>query len=517
MMPRIATVTALAAAALVITPLVARSQPAARLASPAQASVTAAAAPVPAATSVMVSSYWGWPWWRTTGAALPLIGGDCAKLKLAPGTLVGYVQAPSGAGSRVLGRCAPGTSTVTLSFPGLARTGATYTGTATIADQQVAVTVVRSANLLWPLIALIVGIVLALLMLHLVPKLVLDRRIGRLASAEAAIGTADHPGKQVEEFRKTAAGRTWAGLDITGSVGTEGAVITADVDKLRTTRWLSLTEDDAQVKAIDERIAGIEQAGEQLQAVARDLAGLSGELAGITTDLVPAWCAAVKQSCLDRAGPLTLDELAELAAGAQDARQLAAWLPKAQQQVDVARSRLGQLKSYQVDDPRVQAEIEKAGRLLDEALADLKRAATSAEVRQAYEGKFIDARTVLDGLSSVQAPRIAVRDLSPAGSGAGAAGPAPVVLTGPAPPTPRELERRAAVIVAIDEGVSIAALVVVVGLLIFAGLQALAIGKTFGTPWDFVAAVAWGSGAVAIGSPLASAIEGFGQIRPSSR
>lgn len=539
-MPRIAAVTAIAVAALVITPLVARPHtsprpalpapaapapaapaPAARALAapapvPAAAAPAAGPAPAPAATSVMVSSFWGWPGPSTAGASLPLIGGDCARLKLRGKTLIGYVQAPSGASSRVLGSCVKGTTKVTLEFPGLTDTGATYAGSATIAGQLVTVTVVRSVTLLWPLLALMAGIALALLILHLGPKLILDRLLARLKRAQAAIGTPAHPGPQAAEFARQSAGRSWANLDISASVASTCARISADLKALRRAKWLSLTPDDAQFKALDSRVAAAEGAGKQLAAVASDLMTLSGALPGGAFHLVPAWCATVRERCLGRAGPLAIDELAELAADADDACKLAAWLPDAGRQVDAAQARLDELKSYQASDPRVQAEVARAVRLLDEALADFTRAETSAGVRQAYEGKFIAARTALDGLNSVQVPpRAVVRGIRPVPESE--TEPVSLPLSGGTPPTPRQLARQAAAIVAADEGASIMALIVVCGLLIFAGLQALAIGKTFGTPWDFVAAVAWGSGAVAVGSPLASAIESFGQIRVLSR
>ncbi|HET9894481.1 MAG TPA: hypothetical protein VFQ44_06060 [Streptosporangiaceae bacterium] len=501
-MPRIAAVTAIAAVALAITPLFARSHAPARPTSVALASKAAPAAPaadpVPAATSVMVSSFWGWPWARQTGTALPLTGGGCSKLKLRNDTPIGYVQAPSGASSRVLGSCVKGTSVVVLKLPGLADTGATYTGSATIGGQQVAVTVVRSVNLLWPLIALIAGIVLALLMLHVGPKLAIDGLTRRLKEAQAAIGAPGIPD----------------GIDVSASVTSTCLTISSDLTALRRAKWLSLTTDDAQVKALDERISAIEGVRGQLTAVAKDLTELASALRGDAARLVPAWGAAVTRQCLSHPAQLSLGELTELAANAEDARKLATWLPDASQQVGAVRERLDELRSYQVSDPRVQTEIGRAGRLLDEALAGFSRAETPAAVRDAYQNKFIGARTVVDGLNSVSEPRVAVREFAAEAERGALPRPAGLPLAGSPPPSPRELAHQVAAIAAADQGASIAALAVICGLLLFAGLQALAIGKTFGTPWDFVAAVAWGSGAVAVGSPLASAIERFGQIRP---
>ena len=80
-------------------------------------------------------------------------------------------------------------------------------------------------------------------------------------------------------------------------------------------------------------------------------------------------------------------------------------------------------------------------------------------------------------------------------------------------PTPEELKRKAEGIAAAERRASAAAVIIIGGLLLFAGLQALWIGKTFGTAWDFVAAVAWGSAALAVTSPLAAAIEGYQSTR----
>ena len=56
---------------------------------------------------------------------------------------------------------------------------------------------------------------------------------------------------------------------------------------------------------------------------------------------------------------------------------------------------------------------------------------------------------------------------------------------------------------------------IVIVVLLVAGLQALVVGKAFGTPFDFLLAFTWGAGSALIAQLLAPAIEGLARITPT--
>ena len=61
----------------------------------------------------------------------------------------------------------------------------------------------------------------------------------------------------------------------------------------------------------------------------------------------------------------------------------------------------------------------------------------------------------------------------------------------------------------------LAAVAIVIVVLLVAGLQALVVGKAFGTPFDFLLAFTWGAGSALIAQLLAPAIEGLARITPT--
>lgn len=80
-------------------------------------------------------------------------------------------------------------------------------------------------------------------------------------------------------------------------------------------------------------------------------------------------------------------------------------------------------------------------------------------------------------------------------------------------PPPAEYLAQARAIAASQRRINRIAVMVIIALLIVAGLQALYVGKTFGTFWDFAAALAWRAAAGAAVTPLTAAIEGLAAAR----
>jgi hypothetical protein len=465
--------------------------------------------PIPAVSSVQVRSTWGWLG-RTVGASVPLTSADCSAAILPPGTVVGYVQASSGLRAQVLAQCAGSgrSDQITLTFSGLAHTGATYSGTIVLGSAKVALTVQRASSAFGPLVALAVGVVIALFLLKRGPARIIAGLRSRLSVAVAAIGDPGHPGQAVLAFRRVAGTQPWNDVDLFASLRDTAGPISADITQLSRAKWFSLKATDPAVVALSRRIAVIEQIGPELGALGTALSALSAGLPVVqASNLIPLWAQAAT-GYLRPAGPMAIADFTALVASAKEAAAVAAWFPSVAQQVRSAQERLAQLEQPgQVQAARPEAEqqqIDSAQGSLDVALAAFARAESSADVRAAYASEFTVARQAVDALGSLQVLAVGAavaETFRPAG------------LLSVSLPTPEQIEQVAALVVRRERTASVVALIIVAALLLFAGLRALVIGKTFGTPWDFAAAVAWGSVTSAVTAPLATAIEGYQQIR----
>jgi hypothetical protein len=471
--------------------------------------------PIPAVSSVQVRSTWGWLG-RTVGASVPLTSADCSAAILPPGTVVGYVQASSGLRAQVLAQCAGSgrSDQITLTFSGLAHTGATYSGTIVLGSAKVALTVQRASSAFGPLVALAVGVVIALFLLKRGPARIIAGLRSRLSVAVAAIGDPGHPGQAVLAFRREAGEQPWNDVDLFGSLRDTAGPISADITQLSRANWFSLKATDPAVVALSQRITVIEQVGPGLGALGTALSALSAGLPVVqASNLIPLWAQAAT-GYLRPTGPMAIADLTALVASAKEAAAVAAWFPSVGQQVRSAQERLAQLEQPgQVEQPgqlpaarpaAEQQQIDSAQGSLDVALAAFARAESSADVRAAYAGEFTVARQAVDALGSLQVLAVGAavaETFRPAG------------LLSVSLPTPEQIEQVAALVVRRERTASVVALIIVAALLLFAGLRALVIGKTFGTPWDFAAAVAWGSVTSAVTAPLATAIEGYQQIR----
>jgi hypothetical protein len=481
----------------------------------------ASQAPIPAVSSVQVRSTWGWLG-RTVGASVPLTSADCSAAILPPGTVVGYVQAPSGLRAQVLARCAGlgRSDQIALTFSGLAHTGATYSGTIAVGGAKVALTVQRASSAFLPLVALAFGVVIALFLLKRGPARVIAGLRSRLSLAVAAIGDEGQPGQAVLAFRRAAGPQPWNDLDLFDSVRDQSGQISTDITELSRANRFSLKATDPAVVALSRRITVLEQISPELGALGTALSALSAGLPVVqASHLVPLWAQSAA-GYLRPAGPMVIADFAAVVASAKEAAEVAAWFPSVAQQVRSAQERLAQLgqpgQAQQPGQPEQaaqvppawpaaeQQQIDSAQGSLDVALAAFARAESSSDVRAAYAGEFTVARQAVDALGSLQVLAV---------SGAVAEVLRPASLLSVSLPTPEQIEQVAELVVRRERTASVLALIIVAALLLFAGLRALVIGKTFGTPWDFAAAVAWGSVTSAVTAPLATAIEGYQRIR----
>jgi hypothetical protein len=465
--------------------------------------------PIPAVSSVKVQSTWG-PFGATVGASIPLTNGPCSTLAYAPNSQVGYVQATSGQVSKVVASClGSGASTyLRLSFPGLSDTGANYEGDATVGTTKVPISVQRSSTLILPLFALAIGVLLAMWLLRRAPGRVIANLRSRIRLAQAAVGTSDDPGQAVLLFRRLSSGATWGELDLSADVAAIAAEINAQINDVKKRKWFSLQPNDPEVLPISSRIEEVEGIGTSLVTLSKSLIALQNAVPVVESSrLVPLWTTSL-ESELQRNGPISLAELSTFVAQAQKDEAVALWFPSVAQQVRAAEERIELLiQSPSSRTPEEQIRIETAQGLLTVALAELGQATTSSEVQDAYNDEFTVARKAVEALGAMQVIPVA-------GFAATNALGGPPSLLSMTLPTPEILTHEAAVIITKEQVASLVAVLIIGAILLFAGLQALVIGKTFGTVWDFVAAIAWGSATLVVASPLAAAIEGFRQIRP---
>ena len=348
------------------------------------------------------------------------------------------------------------------------------------------------------------GVLLAMWLLKRGPSRVIANLRSRIRLAQAAVGTSDQPGEAVVEFQRLSGGAGWAGLDLSADVTHKATEINSQINAIRKQKWFSLTSADPEVQQLSSQIKDVEGIGANLVSLAGALTALQNDIPVVeASKLIPTWTTGV-QSRFQRLGVVTLTELDQLVAAAKEDAAVANWFPSVAQQVRAAEERMVQLEQDLAARPRDErTRIERAQGHLDVALAQFGRAVTSSDVRDAYKNEFNVARQAVDELASLE---VIAR--------AGVAGPAlaqPRLLSVTLP-TPEVLTREAQAIISEERVASLVAVLIVGAILLLAGLQALVIGKTFGTAWDFAAAIAWGSATLVVASPLATAIEGYRQV-----
>ena len=161
-------------------------------------------------------------------------------------------------------------------------------------------------------------------------------------------------------------------------------------------------------------------------------------------------------------------------AQAQKDEAVALWFPSVAQQVRAAEERIELLiQSPSSRTPEEQIRIETAQGLLTVALAELGQATTSSEVQDAYNDEFTVARKAVEALGAMQVIPVA-------GFAATNALGGPPSLLSMTLPTPEILTHEAAVIITKEQVASLVAVLIIGAILLFAGLQALVIGKMRG-------------------------------------
>jgi hypothetical protein len=454
-----------------------------------------------------VRSTWGGGG-ATKGNVIPVTASDCAKVAVAEAP-AGYVLSDDGRRAAVTLSCQQlGTrAALEMTFDSLARTGAKYTGDVQVGAGKVAVTVDRTMTWPIPVGLLLVGLLIALWILGRGPKRVVNALKVRLLRAQEAIGDRDSPGPAVTRFRNAAGGAEWGNLDLFDDAHAMAQEIANDIGAISKTKRFTLTEESAEVKALGARIDVLKAAGDSLATLAEQLSALQTHLPLVeATKLLPKWTPNVREAFLT-ARTLTVAAVPAQLNGATEAAAIASWWPSVSQQLELMRNRLAELE-HKINQrpPDEQQRINAARGRFSAAQAAFARAESSTEVRTAHANQFKDAQRAVDELASLEVI-----------AGASVAGPVAELLIALDVPAPPELAKQVEQLLTQERRASWIAVVVTAAFILFAGLQVLYIGKTFGTWWDLMAAFAWGAAAGVVLKPLANAIEGLAPIREPQR
>jgi hypothetical protein len=361
----------------------------------------------------------------------------------------------------------------------------------------------------WPIPVglLLAGLWIALWILGRGPKRVVNALRVRLLRAQEAIGNRDSPGRAVIRFRDAAGGAEWGELDLFDDTQAVAQRIASDIDAISTTKRFTLTEESAEVKALGEQIDVLKVAGDSLVALAGQLTALQTHLPLVeATKLLPKWTPNVRESFLT-AQTLTVAAVPGHLEGATEAAAISSWWPSVSLQLEIMRDRLAQLE-HEINKRPLdeQRRINTARGHFNAAQLAFARAEFSTDVRAVHANEFKEAQRAVDELASLQVI-----------GGAGVAGQVAEPLIALDVPAPPELAKQVEQLLTRERRAARIAVVVTAAVILFAGLQALYIGKTFGTWWDLMAAFAWGAAAGAVLTPLANAIDGVALIREPQR
>lgn len=456
--------------------------------------------PKAAITSAKLHSTWG-ILGDTTGAVIPLSAPKSCNKAAAPPPTAGYVRTEDGKQAHVTYSCVKGSSTAIgarLTFHGIARTGAKYDGDIKIGDTKVSVTVTRGTTAVYPIILLMLGLLLALYVLGQGPRRVVALLLRRLRVTQAAIGTASQPGGAIVDFRQAAGTAPWRDLDIFDDAKNVADEVERDLNGLSRAKRFTLTEDDKEAVEIGTKLATLETAASSLPKFAQQLLALQAALPVVqSSSQLPAWTARLHNDLLS-AKKLTVAQVPEQLAAAGDSAAVAAWWPGVAQQIRNLQDRIDELmRDLQQRPTEERRRITVAQGKFNAALGAFSLAETSAEVRAAHADEFAKAQNSIDALASLTV----ITKASFAGSLRG--------VMSVAISAPDQYLAGAHAIEAGQRRASLVTIVIVGAALMVAGLQAVYIGKTFGTGWDFLIALTWGLGAAVVVTPLASAIEGL--------
>jgi len=479
-------------------------------------------AAVPAATAAGGVSSW-MPWESTLTAdgpgIIPLTSpSSCADL--APvGSPLGYLHSDRGGIGTVSAACTEqdGHAALQLDYAGLGLTGATYAGDVTFGDAKVSLSVRRTAGYLLPVVALLAGFAVALWILGRTPSRVIKPLRQRILQLRAAIGTPAGPGSAVREYLDAAAGAPWGDAAFRDDAAfwddaaTQIGGIEADLTALGKAKRFSLTSDSAAVKDLEARITAAAGCTKDLPELGRILKRVQSALPVVeSTNILPSWTANTRSSLLAK-GPTTLAGIPAERALAGGAESICLGWSDIAVQVDALRRRAEELTAnaqLPADDKhRVTVAY---GKLLA-SLAAFGRAKTNDDVKAVLDGQYHEARQAIDelkALSAVPQPGgTADRMFLPAGADRG--------LIGQDLALPADYQAEITAIADKEQLASWITLAIVIVVLLVAGLQALVVGKAFGTPFDFLLAFTWGAGSALIAQLLAPAIEGLVRITPT--
>jgi hypothetical protein len=459
----------------------------------------------PAVSSLSVLSTWGWGG-TTRGDLVPLRpGAECRQLDLPGGTL-GYLVADNGSRTRVAAACdASDPAAVRLMFPDDPRPGATYTGTVPVLGEDLDVSLRRTTTWWLAVLPLGVGVALGLWLMARGPGRLVATLRARLLQAQAEVGEPGRPGRVIREFERRAGRAAWAELGIHADLARTVTALERDLAALQARKRFTLSDNDAELAALEARIKVVENEVAAIEPLAQELRRLDTHLPAVAASrILQDWVPAVRSELLEGKPNVNVGGISVLLDAARAAAAVAVWWPSVLQQVNAVDQRLEQLEKG-VDRPTSEAhqDIRTARRAFRTALGAFERAKNTGQVQAAYDEEFGEALAAMDALRDLE---VAVK--------AGVAGPATELLTELLLPIRPELAQGVTPegILVQERARSWFAAVAVAALLLFTGLQALYAGKTFGSVWDFLGALAWGAASGAVALPLATAIENYRRV-----
>ena len=466
----------------------------------------------------------------TTDLHNPLAGAVLVQLPLdvskgdpilTPGTSVGLLSDGKGgvAAATILdGQLSPtataGVKQTALTITGITRTGS-YKGTINLApDTQsgsVALQVDAQDWWLWPLLALVAGIVVALSLLHARGVV----RPGLVLLLEVAKARKDIRSKEAE-LRKAMAANGWTGYTISAAAAAEADALEAAVKQLGRTSFDAL--DAEQRAALVARIDRLNKAADTLGSLAVVLADLDRKLAvveslpsvtGLADEKRPAQFVAGARAHFFGHEVKTLAALDQVLVTAIQTRDLAAQWPllhdrteQAFAHIKAAGTQAGQTGHKLIVTARgklaaawlLLCQADNAGMVADDRLREQLSVAV-ALANEAAEIVEAEAAGVQRGAKTVTE------------SGHGLFALVPPLTHGTAIASlPSPTEARIVILARTIRRVDLLQIVFAAAVALFTGLTALYWGKTFGSWQDYVAAFLWGSLAASALDALMAAI-----------
>jgi hypothetical protein len=425
---------------------------------------------------------------------LPLSKGSCADAGAVNGVLVDGDRKAS----VTSGACRPGQTTIPLNVTGISDVGK-YSGTVKIGSENITVTVTRTLWWIWPVLAILAGVVLAL-----VAQGSTDR--GWAREENRWLGQLKKDGENADKaFIRAAADATWKGYRIKDAV-------TAEVERLRTIRNSILKERgrwrrylpwpanfmSAERSALRDGTARVDQMSRRWHTTPDQFKALQAATGLPELDTVAPGLGRRRDALL--AGTASLDDIDDIE---HVITELDAW-PNAEEvvrSVAKAKARLAEIT------PGATAMVASDKDVFDAAVRSTRAlsGALSTESNAKVVADLAPKVTALTNRIS-ELPMITISEVAPAET---------VTTETVQPETALAIPRtvRAAAAFLASRGDTLLNLVMVgltVAVALWTGLTTLYIGKAWGTWVDFVAAVAWGFGTAAVLTPIITALRQWG-------